>query len=56
MKNTEFESTTLSLDELEEIKDKICEKFDKLNEARRNQLSHIKFVKNAQHRIIIFEN
>lgn len=47
MKNTEFESTTLSLDELEEIKDKICEKFDKLNEARRNQLSHIKFVKNA---------
>lgn len=47
MKNTEFGSTTLSLDELEEIKNKICEKFDKLNEARRNQLSHIKFVKNA---------
>lgn len=47
MKNTEFEPAALNQDELEEIKNKICEKFDKLNEARRNQLSHIKFVKNA---------
>ena len=37
MKNTEFESTTLSLDELEEIKDKICEKFDKYLKVKYNK-------------------
>ncbi len=47
MKNTEFEPAKLSDLETEEIKNKICEKFDKLNEERRNQLSHIKSIRNA---------
>ena len=47
MKNTEFEPIKLNELEMEEIKNKICNKFDKLNEERRNQLSHIKSVRNA---------
>ena len=47
MNNTEFEQIKFSEFELEEIKNKICEKFDKLNEQRRNQLSHIKNIRNA---------
>ena len=47
MKYDDFEPVKLSGDELEEIKNKICEKFDKLNEARRNQLTHIKSVNDA---------
>ena len=47
MKNTEFEQIKLTDLESEEIKNKICAKFDKLNEERRNQLSHIKNVRSA---------
>ena len=47
MKNTEFEQIKLSDLELEEIKNKIINKFDNLHEKRRNQLSHIKSIKNA---------
>ena len=47
MKSTEFEPIKLNEFETDEIKNKICEKFDKLNESRRNQLSHIRSVKNA---------
>ena len=47
MENIEFEPIKLNEFEKDEIKNKICEKFDKLNEERRNQLSHIKSVRNA---------
>ena len=47
MKYDDLEPAKLSGDELEEIKNKICEKFDKLNEERRNQLVHIKNVNDA---------
>lgn len=47
MKNSEFEPVKLTEMELDEIKNKICIKFDKLNEERRNQLTHIKSVREA---------
>ena len=47
MKNTELEQVKLTDLELEEIKNKICNKFDKLHEERRAQLSHIKSVRSA---------
>ncbi len=42
-----FEPIKLNELETEEIKNKICLKFDKLNEERRNQLSHIKNIRNS---------
>lgn len=47
MKNTDLEPKNFGQDELEEIKNKICKKFDQLHEERRAQLSHIKRVRNA---------
>ena len=47
MKNIDFEPIKLKEEELNEITQKICAEFDRLNEQRRTQLSHIRSIKEA---------